>query len=100
MRGAARHYLHACVRHRSRRLGATTLKEIPLPSFWGGYRVAPDSIEFWQGRENRLHDRFVCRSPDGGPWSVERLAPDATGHAAESQAVSGLMTPPDEPSGG
>jgi pyridoxamine 5'-phosphate oxidase len=49
--------------------------EIPLPSFWGGYRVAPDSVEFWQGRENRLHDRFVYRSTDAGRWSIERLAP-------------------------
>jgi pyridoxamine 5'-phosphate oxidase len=48
--------------------------EIPLPSFWGGYRVIPSSVEFWQGRENRLHDRFLyVRS--GGGWKVERLAP-------------------------
>lgn len=49
--------------------------EVPLPSFWGGYRVVPDSIEFWQGRENRLHDRFIYRwGPEGG-WRIERLAP-------------------------
>ena len=49
-------------------------KEIPLPSFWGGYRVVPDEIEFWQGRRNRLHDRFVfTRQGDG--WSIARLAP-------------------------
>ena len=48
--------------------------EVPLPSFWGGYRVIPDSIEFWQGRENRLHDRFrYDREGDG--WSINRLAP-------------------------
>lgn len=48
--------------------------EVPLPDFWGGYRVVPSTIEFWQGRENRLHDRFVYRK-EGGTWTVERLAP-------------------------
>ncbi len=48
--------------------------EIPLPSFWGGFRVVPSEVEFWQGRENRLHDRFrYTRSGDG--WDIERLAP-------------------------
>ncbi len=47
---------------------------IPLPSFWGGYRVVPGSIEFWQGRKNRLHDRFLY-TPEGGGWKIERLAP-------------------------
>jgi pyridoxamine 5'-phosphate oxidase len=48
--------------------------EIPLPSFWGGFRVVPSEVEFWQGRENRLHDRFrYTRSGDG--WGIERLAP-------------------------
>ncbi len=50
-------------------------KEVPLPSFWGGYRVAPIEIEFWQGRRNRLHDRFVYRKQDDGSWAIERLAP-------------------------
>jgi len=50
--------------------------EIPLPSFWGGYRVVPDCIEFWQGRENRLHDRFTFTfTVNGSDWDIERLAP-------------------------
>nr|WP_041603776.1 pyridoxamine 5'-phosphate oxidase [Thioflavicoccus mobilis] len=49
--------------------------EIPLPSFWGGYRVVPEAIEFWQGRANRLHDRFLYRREPQGGWSIERLAP-------------------------
>lgn len=48
--------------------------EIPLPSFWGGYRVVPDLIEFWQARENRLHDRFLY-TRDGVNWRIERRAP-------------------------
>lgn len=49
---------------------------IPLPDFWGGYRVVPESMEFWQGRPNRLHDRFLYRREmDSGNWSVERLSP-------------------------
>ena len=48
--------------------------KVPLPSFWGGYRVEPTEIEFWQGRKSRLHDRFLYTKEDKG-WSVERLAP-------------------------
>ena len=48
--------------------------EVPLPSFWGGYRVKPVEIEFWQGRKSRLHDRFLFRR-DGELWKYERLAP-------------------------
>jgi len=47
---------------------------VPMPDFWGGYRVVPSVIEFWQGRVNRLHDRFRYRR-DGGAWVIERQAP-------------------------
>ncbi len=48
--------------------------EIPLPSFWGGYRVVPEAIEFWQGGPARLHDRFLYRNTPEG-WNIERLSP-------------------------
>ncbi|WP_428772601.1 pyridoxamine 5'-phosphate oxidase [Vibrio sp.] len=48
--------------------------QIPVPSFWGGYRVRPESIEFWQGGEHRLHDRFLyCKQQQ--EWTIDRLAP-------------------------
>jgi pyridoxamine 5'-phosphate oxidase len=49
-------------------------KEIPLPPFWGGYRIIPESVEFWQGRSDRLHDRFLYRR-EGNSWSINRLSP-------------------------
>lgn len=49
--------------------------EVPLPDFWGGFRVVPQRIEFWQGRENRLHDRFAYSLKTDGGWHIERLAP-------------------------
>lgn len=49
--------------------------QIPLPSFWGGYRVRPVRYEFWQGRENRLHDRFEYVPDGSGGWRIERLQP-------------------------
>ncbi len=49
--------------------------KVPLPSFWGGYRVVPESIEFWQGRVNRLHDRFLYQRQADGTWQIDRLAP-------------------------
>lgn len=48
--------------------------EVPLPDFWGGYRVVPELFEFWQGGGARLHDRFEYRREEGG-WHIERLAP-------------------------
>jgi pyridoxamine 5'-phosphate oxidase len=48
--------------------------DVPRPPYWGGYRVIPDAIEFWQGRRNRVHDRLVYRRSEAG-WTRERLAP-------------------------
>src|SRR3979411_524405 len=50
-------------------------KPIPLPPHWGGYRLTPQTIEFWQGRANRLHDRFRYTRQPAGTWLVDRLAP-------------------------
>jgi pyridoxamine 5'-phosphate oxidase len=49
--------------------------EIPVPDFWGGYRVVPDRIEFWQGGAHRLHDRFEYRLQTTGEWHIEQLQP-------------------------
>lgn len=49
-------------------------QQIPLPEFWGGYRVIPDRIEFWQGKADRLHDRFIYQ-PEQGNWKITRLNP-------------------------
>ena len=48
--------------------------DVPLPDFWGGYRVVPEEIEFWQGGEQRLHDRFSY-GLDNGDWEISRLSP-------------------------
>ena len=48
---------------------------VPRPERWGGYRLVPDGMEFWQGRDNRLHDRFLFRRVKGMNWEVERLMP-------------------------
>ena len=56
-----------CERHRGH--------EVPLPPFWGGYRVRPERIEFWQGRQSRLHDRLLYTRQADGTWSRVRLAP-------------------------
>lgn len=49
--------------------------EVPLPSFWGGFLVRPHKIEFWQGGEHRLHDRFMYTKQPDNSWSIERLCP-------------------------
>jgi pyridoxamine 5'-phosphate oxidase len=50
-------------------------REVPLPPNWGGFRLAPETVEFWQGRRSRLHDRLRYRREPGADWVVERLAP-------------------------
>lgn len=49
--------------------------EVPRPEFWGGFRILPESVEFWQGRPSRLHDRLRYRKDSAGGWTVERLSP-------------------------
>jgi pyridoxamine 5'-phosphate oxidase len=67
----SRQTLEAGLREVEQRFGTG---EVPLPPYWGGYRVRPEMIEFWQGRENRLHDRIRYVREAGG-WRIERLAP-------------------------
>lgn len=50
-------------------------EDIPLPEFWGGYRVVPDRVEFWQGRPNRMHDRIRYRRKGETEWVIDRLSP-------------------------
>jgi pyridoxamine 5'-phosphate oxidase len=50
-------------------------EDVPRPPHWGGYRLKPNAIEFWQGRENRLHDRLSYRLQEDGTWVIERLGP-------------------------
>ena len=68
---ADRATLEAAAREVAERFGAD---DVPLPPFWGGYVVAPDTVEFWQHRDDRLHDR-VRYARDGSTWRVERLQP-------------------------
>lgn len=56
------------------------VEKIPVPGFWGGLRIVPESMEFWQGRESRLHDRFLYtrqegEQEEGKEWKIERLSP-------------------------
>ena len=61
------------------RFEATKMKftdsEIPAPEFWGGFKVEPQNIEFWQGGEHRLHDRFAFSRNESEGWSIQRLMP-------------------------
>lgn len=50
-------------------------KEVPFPDFWGGYIIKPTKIEFWQGGDDRLHDRFLYELQENGSWTITRLAP-------------------------
>ena len=50
-------------------------KELPVPDFWGGFRIVPHQIEFWQGGEDRLHDRFEYNKTEDGVWATQRLMP-------------------------
>ena len=62
--------------HRLRELEAEYEgRDVPRPPFWGGYRVEPETVEFWQGRENRVHDRLVYRRSEDGGWRRGRLQP-------------------------
>jgi pyridoxamine 5'-phosphate oxidase len=70
---ASRAELDACAREVEQRFGD---EDVPLPPFWGGYRVAPDEFEFWQHRDDRLHDRLrYRRASDGVNWVIDRLQP-------------------------
>ena len=51
------------------------IQKLDKPDFWGGYKIKPSKIEFWQGRENRLHDRLVYQLQEDGTWTITRLAP-------------------------
>ena len=68
-----REFLEAKVRDISDKYPGET--HIPKPDFWGGYRLSPDYMEFWQGRKSRLHDRIAYRKLDKGNWEILRLAP-------------------------
>jgi pyridoxamine 5'-phosphate oxidase len=65
---------------------------VPRPAIWGGYRVVPETVEFWQGGQDRLHDRlkFVRDDAEGGGWNVQRLAPR---RSRSRSAAGGRSTP-------
>ena len=55
--------------------GSDETATVPLPEFWGGFRVRPDEVEFWQHRDDRLHDRLRYSRSGDGSWELERLQP-------------------------
>ena len=59
----------------ARRMDGRFPDDVPLPPYWGGFRVTPETVEFWQGRPNRLHDRLRYVRKPGGDWRLERLSP-------------------------
>ncbi len=67
----SRQVLEAAYREHEKKFAG---KEIPVPLHWGGYRLIPETFTFWQGREGRLHDRFLYVK-EGGAWAIHRLAP-------------------------
>lgn len=67
-----REQLEGWVKEREEKFEGT--ENIPVPSFWGGLRVLPEEVEFWQGRESRLHDRFLYVR-EGEGWEIQRLSP-------------------------
>lgn len=68
----SRELLQECVSELEQQYGNG---ELPLPTGWGGYRLFPETVEFWQQRHDRLHDRLRYRRGDDGGWMIERLAP-------------------------
>jgi pyridoxamine 5'-phosphate oxidase len=77
-----RHESEAKERFASKKVGnedgkevEVVVEEVPRPEFWGGYRIVPDRIEFWQGRPSRLHDRILFTLTQEGKWEISRLSP-------------------------
>ena len=65
----------AALAQRVAELASAIGEEVPRPEFWGAYRIVPESFEFWIGREDRLHERFVYRQQPDRSWNTGRLSP-------------------------